>query len=401
MNTIFIQFYSDMERQNFLQLYNGFCDSYNYLKNKGDFIWLDREKPELIDLPFKKGKAFVSIYFTDQLWIIYKYAEKYPDIHFLCGGPLIQSTEDRFSDLLDCIHIPNLELTTKTVEEYFNIPEFSQRWNLNLDGIKNLHSKRNIYFSYQVHSHCYWNKCNFCAYPKKIMRVRDNIDLSVIDEIDFNGEKQAKINVPCINKYNMDSVFGQMRYDRNIIYDFYLRCDDQEIRALDNNLGKFNGRLPRMKFRMGVEFPSDRMLKFMNKGITLEEIIRAIKMFEKYHNPDLHLYYLMIVGWPNLIKDDLIDFNKFADSISNLAHTVSINPLFCAPGTEVHEMWKDNIESKIYSGHFYKGYTPAVSAEVTEICEYVEKVMMTKTGKQWKLLNDYTESECNKMIQQK
>jgi len=391
-----------MERQNYLQIYNGFCDTYNYLKNKGDIIWIDREKDELIDLPFSKGKAFVSIYFTDQLWIIYKYAEKYPDINFVCGGPLIQSMEDRIGELLACVHIPNLELTVKSVEEYFNIPEYSQRWNLNLDGIKNLHSKRNIYFSYQIHSHCYWNKCNFCAYPKKLMRTREHIDLSVINDIDFNGEKQVKVNMPCLNKHYMKTVFDQMVFDQNIIYDFYLRCDDQEINSLDNTLSNFKGPLPRIKFRMGIEFPSDRMLTFMNKGITLDEIIRTVKMFEKYQkdNP-IYLYYLMIIRWPNLIKDDLIDFNKFAESIIQPAHTVSINPLFCAPGTEIHELWKNNIETKIYNGHFYKGYTPIVSDEVKAIDDYVEKTMATKTKKQWKLTNDYTNSNCNELIKLK
>jgi len=390
MNTLFIQFYAT-SFGNVIKLFNGFSDSYNYCKNLGDFLWVDVNKVDELELPFKKGKVYISVFFFEHLHIVYNLGKKYPDIKFICGGPIIQTYKSTMNELfVSKIDIPNIELVTLSVEEYFNIPNYSIEWNLNLDGIKNLSSYKFMMFTYQIISKCYWAKCTFCSYPGNPSGRRININLDCLNKIDFPGQKLIQVNSPCLDKKFIDEVFPKLKNFDDIQYVMLLRCDKSEIENVDFALQRFKDNIPNIKFRLGIEFPSNRMLKFMNKGITLNNILNALKMFRKYEGSNIQLYLLLMTAWPNIKKSDLINFDTFADNIINPVTAAVLSPLFCPVGSEVHNEFKNIIKTHEYSGPFYRGYIPKITKEVEEVDSYIFEVMKTKAKKLYYLNTKYS-----------
>ena len=142
-DTLFVQFYSQWKTRPNTYLWgigNGFSDTYDLCKSKGDFHWIkhnyDRQTFTTMDvikdckqeeLPIKKGRVFVSATTTTQVYQAHIWAEKYPDVNFIVGGPAIITGTFTY-DLLP----KNLMFTKKSVEEYFNVPNFSYEWKLRL-----------------------------------------------------------------------------------------------------------------------------------------------------------------------------------------------------------------------------------------------------------------------------
>ena len=96
MNTLFIQYYTRTSSGDFkgvLAVFNGFSDTYNFCVKKGDFLWVDINKVDELELHFKNGRVYVSVFFIDHLYSTYKLAKRYPDIEFICGGPVVQMYE--------------------------------------------------------------------------------------------------------------------------------------------------------------------------------------------------------------------------------------------------------------------------------------------------------------------
>ena len=180
-----------------------------------------------------------------------------------------------------------------------------------------------------------------------------------------------------------------MKTNKDIIYEIYLRCDPEEIKFVDSQLNKMKGNFPRINFRVGIEFPSNRMLSFMKKGINLDNIINAIKMFNKYDNTFIRMYILLITSWPNLIKDDLFDFHKFKDAIVKPVGAIVLSPLFCSVGTEVHKIFETQVDRYSSSGLFYKGYIPKISDEVKAIDNYMYNSLKDKASRIYTMQSDF------------
>ncbi len=355
MNTLFIQFYSAYNKEVYA-VYNGFSDTYDFCKNIGDFIWINENEMHTYKFPIKKGTIYVSAYFLKHLNQVVLWAKKNSNIKFIVGGPTIITDFN-----LDKYNFPlNIKLTTKSVEEYFGIPEFSQQWKLDINSIKHELKKYNtLLFSYTLDTSCYWKKCIFCNYHFVNNRKRQIIEPTLFESINFNGIKQVRLNSPGISGKQIKKLLPNLKYKKDITYDFLMRCNKSEYEALKIVLDSYI-KIPNLKIRLGIEFPSNRMLQYINKGFTVNDILKTMKLIKSYEN--IKLYTTFMIGWPNLIEEDINNLKNFITKIPKIDY-VSLHKTFCAYNTKLYDMYIKRKTKVSYEGQFLKGYYPDLTNE--------------------------------------
>jgi len=363
-DTLFIQFCSEFKSSRTgpcFALCNGFSETYDLCKNKGDFHWVndkdleDRNPP----LPINKGTAFISASYVSHLVQSTRWAWRYPEINFVVGGPAVLSGFDFQSS-----SPPNIEFSTKSVEEYFDEPNFCCKWKLELSDIdEDLSQFDVLIFSYNLETICYWGNCIFCNYSFNF-RQRDHVDMSTIDEIEFDGLKQVKVGSPGITPHYLEKVFKNIKYREDIEYDFMMRCDNDVTESLEHQLNNFQGIIPNLKFRFGIEFPSDKMLKFIKKGTTVDGILKTLAVSTRFDN--VNFYTLYMIGWPNLDQGDVDSLKYFISKVSKV-DAVIIFKTFFKINTPLYDMYKHRIRRKIYEGDFYRGYFVQLTDEQVKL----------------------------------
>ncbi len=120
-------------------------------------------------------------------------------------------------------------------------------------------------------------------------------------------------------------------------------CLDDELLALMKKSGC-------IRIKIGVESGSNKVLKSMRKGVTLERILKAIKTIKK-HGVPLTVY--LLAGFPGETTEDLRQTIKFARDLD--ADYYSLGVLAPYYGTQV---WSDlekagKIPDKEHWEYFY------------------------------------------------
>jgi hypothetical protein len=101
-----------------------------------------------------------------------------------------------------------------------------------------------------------------------------------------------------------------MKNNENKVFSIYLRAGTKELESLKKIRKRINFR--KTTFCIGVEFPSDRMLKIMDKGVTLQEYINMINFIQK--NDGNGVCYF-ITGWPEIEESDVKEAEYFFSKI--------------------------------------------------------------------------------------
>lgn len=113
-----------------------------------------------------------------------------------------------------------------------------------------------------------------------------------------------------------------------------------EVRADTANLDVFKA----MKdggcstVKVGLEVGTDRMLKEIKKGITLEQVRHCAELL---HEVGLPFTVYLMVGFPGMTVQDHLDTLEFAKSLDASHYTVSITAPY--PGTELYDMVIDDL----------------------------------------------------------
>lgn len=379
-NVLFIQFYIkeiDIIRgiKN-LGLLNGFSDTYNFCKNIGDFVWVDQDNATNYIIPFSKGTVFISAFFIKNLVSATKWAKENPDIKFVVGGPVVLLRNDVST-------LPNLFLERKSVEEYFNIPDFSNNWELDISYIKHITNKFDkIQFSYTIDSKCYWNKCTFCNYSIENNRKRKTIDFSFIDKISFDGIKHIRFNTPGLTKNYIEKIMNKIIPREDVIYNSLIRCDKPVYETLEYFLDKYKNTKAKFQFETGAEYPSNRILEHMQKGINVYDIRQTLSLLKRYENITNKVFFM--TGWPYIIENDLFELLDFCEKVKTLDF-IQLHRVFCFPDTAMHEMYKDRLYEKIYEGGYYRGYVIKLTEKELELSLKSEEALKKLT----KVVSDY------------
>lgn len=97
---------------------------------------------------------------------------------------------------------------------------------------------------------------------------------------------------------------------------------------------------------LGGESGSERMLKFLKKGITVEENIEAAEIA---HRNNINLFFNYILGLPEETKEDIEATEKMLQKIRPAWHSCSIYTAY--PGSDLYEYcWKNNL----FTGDHYR-----------------------------------------------
>lgn len=366
MDTLFIQFYSRTSYPpTCFELGNGFSDTYDLCKQRGDFYWIRHYHEDTdfnVKFPIKHGTAFISALFIEHLYTAYQWAINYPNVKFIVGGPAVLTCFLRGT-------IPtNLILTEKSVEEWFNIPNFSNRWYLDIP--KEIPENETIYFTYLLDNVCYWSKCIFCSYTAKqhkSNRVRKYLNFEFKD-LQYNGRKMIRLGTDAILPKNIKDLSTLPVIDNLDGYRVFFRASKKEYEVMKSfeNLNWAD----KIRFNIGLEFPTNRMWKYMKKGYNSNDVIELLKLIKN------SLFLSMMLGWDNLLKSDLIDLEEFMKKIPHAGKycSIKINKLFAIPGTFIHETYKKGKQDNL--GPFYIGFYPDLSKEQIRLNEEAKQIIL-------------------------
>ncbi|MFO8164841.1 MAG: hypothetical protein ACQEQO_10265 [Thermodesulfobacteriota bacterium] len=386
-DTIFLQFYNKT-KGGYFDLCNGFSDTYDLCKSKGDFFWteheIDREKWFIEEtytkskLPISKGKVYISAIYTNHLYQSYVWAQEYPHIQFVIGGPV--AAERRidskgwnplyFNIKSPRMLPPNLKITGKSVEDWFGVSNFSGKWRLDVPEFVPDDGK--IYFSYTLDNGCYWSKCIFCniaLHAKELFRKRKHMDFEFQD-LTHKGTKIVRLNTGSITIPYIREVMPALPCRDDMEYRLFMRPAKAENKALQEALNTQSGEFPHCVLGFGIEFPANRMLRYIDKGCTTAEILEFLSLCKENR---IRVNANLILGWDNLIEDDIRELNHFMERIPKKSiTTVQLRWLFAHPHTKVHDMYRGE---RITLGPFYEGFHVEISKKQKELNQEAAEII--------------------------
>jgi len=378
-DTLFVQFYNKT-KGGYFDLCNGFSDTYDLCKSKGDFYWVEHEvdrKKWFLDetyanrkLPINKGTVYISAIYTNHLYQSYVWAKEYPNIRFIVGGPV--AAERRIDAkgwnplyfAIDSYKVlpSNLKITGKSVEGWFGVVNFSGKWKLDVPEFVPDDGK--IYFSYTLDNGCYWSKCIFCniaLHAKDLFRKRKDMNFEFQD-IKHNGTKIVRLNTGSITIPYIREVLPALPCGDDMEYRLFMRPAKAENKALQEALHNRRGEFPHCVLGFGIEFPSNRMLRYIDKGCNTDEILEFLSLCRSNR---IRVNANLILGWDNLIEDDIREVESFMERVpENSITTVQLRWLFAHPHTKVHDTYKGE---GITLGPFYEGFHTEISEKQKEL----------------------------------
>jgi radical SAM superfamily enzyme YgiQ (UPF0313 family) len=378
-DTLFLQFYNKTKSAYF-DLCNGFSDTYDLCKSKGDFYWteheIDRTKWYLDDtyenrrLPINEGTVYISAIYMNHLYQSYVWAKEYPNIRFIVGGPI--AAERRIDengwhpvyvkvDSYDMLP-SNLEITGKSVEDWFEVPNFSGKWKVDVPEFVPDDSR--VYFSYTLDNGCYWRKCVFCniaLHAKEAFRKRKHMKYE-FEDMEHDGHKIVRLNTGSITTTYIREVLPELPRRNDIEYRLFVRPAKAENIALKDVLTEDGGIFPKLVLGFGMEFPTNRMLRFIGKGSNTDEVLEFLRLC---HENKIHINANFILGWDNLIEDDIRELENFMDSVpENSITTFQMRWLLAHPYTKLHDTYKGKA---IKLGPFYEGFRAEIGEKQMEL----------------------------------
>ena len=154
-----------------------------------------------------------------------------------------------------------------------------------------------------------------------------------------------------------------------------MRAAKAETNALKQAVKNFDKKIPTCTLGFGIEFPSDRMWKYLNKGTIMSEVIETLEFCMQ---TGFKVNANVILGWNNLTDQDLLDLEVFMDSLSgHTITTLQLRWLFAHPYTKIYDTY-DGVEDTIRLGPFNCGFNVKVDARQKELNLAAAKIIKEK-----------------------
>lgn len=354
MHISFIQFYSNslyLKDHKYTILHNGFSDIYEI--GKGKFTWAKTD--DKIELSFEKGKVYVSCFFANHLYEIYRTALRYPKVDFIVGGPALWG-------LKTLGKLPkNLTIYYGSLESYFN---GKHKWNLDIPV-----NTEEIYFTYSIRNYCTWGKCRYCIHscPPEECWQRSNYDFEFQH---LPGKHRVRLGISDITKNDLRFISNLPTYDKLVSYFASLRFDYKTISRL--NMIKQIKTLPPISLAAGLEFPTQHMWNYMKKGYTSSEVLKSLNLL---NNMEIPLTLGMITGWNCLTETDLFELELFMSKLPIFKSlTIFLYKLFIFNNSSLYHEYEPRKESTF--GPFNYGFMPKLSQKQIELNKKAEEIII-------------------------
>ena len=368
-DSLFLQFYSQ-RKSKIYNLLNGFSDTYDLCLRHGDMFWMqdeidsanwyDFDRYAEKKLPIQRGTLYVSALDVNHLYQCWVWAKQYPDIRFVVGGPVAteRSTggttwNPAYLRVDNPSAIPeNLILTGRSVESWFGEPEFSGPWKL--DVPEDIPEGSRIYFSYTLDNTCFWSRCIYCnigLHATDCIRRRRQMDFE-FRELPFNGTKLVRLNTGSITPKHIRELLPRLPTGNGFQYRTFMRAADPENQALKSALAACGDNIPDLVLGFGMEFPSERMWKFVDKGFGADEVMESLDICS---DAGIRANGNFIVGWKNLNPGDVDELEAFMDRLPERSFkNIQLRWLFAHPYTAIHDQYTGK---SVRFGPFYEGFS--------------------------------------------
>jgi len=298
-------------------LKNGFSPAWKMIEHqdRGPIIWVDMDLDNHKTFDFPNGVAYVSVYYKSELFRVLEWAKQRPDVHFHIGGPIVDTWE--LSKEIEN-SLPNFTSHHKTtIERLLFDYDISPKDHWDLIVPDDVYESDIAYgFSISKFNGCWWRKCTFC----KQKSVPKYLNYSEIPIIEYPGTKHIWINTYCMRPKDISLIYPNLPDRDDVRYASYLKLNHQSIVALSKAFEKMKCDPSNLAFNVGIEIPSDRLLKVFNRGVSLMEYIDGIN-FLLHHKCKVAINLIFRLG---VIKDiDVEDVKLFAEGITNNQNDLS------------------------------------------------------------------------------
>ncbi|OGM10666.1 hypothetical protein A2Z67_06160 [Candidatus Woesebacteria bacterium RBG_13_36_22] len=304
MDRAFVQFhllYKKTEIEGGVRcLQNGFSSVWS-LANP---VWVYQEKGILPELPVDVDEYYISVWGFADLAVSRAWAKKNPDKKFILGGPVVLYTpksmvKKAFAEYKNVELLPNLS------EDIFGIKFSSKNWGIKFPDIQ----ERVSIYSYHLGDSCYWSKCTFCTVPEgnTWIEPRDEYDVEML----WDAPKGIVwLATPAIPPSKLD-VLLRLNYSGKI-YRTFIRADKSTYDSLEKIIDRIPSK--KMMFNVGVEFPSNKMLSKVNKGVTVSDLTRILNLIYERGQQASCSYLTNLHG---IGKDEVEEAKSFFKSLKD------------------------------------------------------------------------------------
>jgi len=375
MKRVFLQFYYLPPHSLLTPYYavqNGFSSVLEDCKQAGEVMWIEYNIASTIQetlklqgefkLPAKADEVFVSCWLYTQLYLVYLWALKYPEITFIVGGPTVRAAPP-----ILLFNLPeNMVFNKGLAEEIFNRKPNPTTWRIEPLPKKDLLPMYTFYIS----GTCYWEqsgkRCSFCNYSSEDKR---EFDLDTLRKYAIPGT--VYLWSPSFSPSDIKSILPKLPYTDTYNYFLFIRGGIGEMKAVQETLPRVT-KPENLTWYLGVEFPSKRILDNMSKGVTLDSLIETINTISSF---GCKIILSHISRWPDLKERDLEDASYFVDrvNIENVLHR--FKPLFIKTSSNLEKEIKG---TSISYGPFFIGYVPTLTSEQEELNKKVIRIFKDK-----------------------
>jgi hypothetical protein len=310
---------------------NGLSYVWDKLKKHGDFVWRDvnDESPPTI----VEGTIYASVWYSKSLRLLYNWAKKYPKLEIYICGPIVLHYDFSLGKELSNFHYLRAD-----AEDFF-FKGKTGRWNLEIP-----YTDKPIGYSVGLTKGygCYWGHCRYCKITGKL----EYRNINEIPVLDIPNHKYIWIHTYSLPPYMIKRFYPTLENRTDVNYATYVRGDKHVTQALKETLPKLSIDPKYLGFDVGVEFPSDNVLKYMKKGLTVQEYIDFTKVAA---SAGIRLHFNLIVGWKYTNWDDVKSVETFLNSISKVSKpktiTANIYPLTIVSNRSMFEDYQlDELE---------------------------------------------------------
>jgi hypothetical protein len=326
MKKYFLQFYREEDflygPDRIVNFNNGLSLVWNQLKEQGEMVWRNVEEETIVAT---EGIIYASVWYSKSLRLLYKWAQTYSNLEVYVCGPLVLHYGIKLGKELPNFHISNLN-----AEDLLCNGQISE-WNLEV-----VETEKPIGYSVALVDGygCYWGKCRYCKITGKL-KYRETYTVPVIDS---PHKKFIWLHVYSMPPFFMKKLYPQFEKRDDVVYATYIRGDNYSTKALKEILPLLKVDPKYLAFNLGIEYPSDKMLKYMNKGATVKDYLNFIEVCSQN---DIRLHFNFILGWKPTDYDDLDSMKYFLDKISLISKpntiTANVYPLTIMPDRKMSE----------------------------------------------------------------
>ncbi len=277
MKTALITFYREFFNST-IYISNGFSFFRHMLEGEDLFISTNYDSPKELKKRLESyDKVYCSVHFAHE----FEFVRGISDSRWVMGGSYFATVGMPYGTAKDLKWLENnpSEIIYTSYEKHVGVPisnTFTDYWHDKMDQFKNPH---NLLFGYScsLGLHCYWDKCKFCFSPSRESYYRKDLD-KIFQGLKKNPYPISSV-LPCIGsihpfmlKYILDNanIFREKHIPRLGIF----ARSDKSILSIVKDTDDTSV----VTFLMGLEFFSDKVLSFFNKGFTVKEVIDVIDL---------------------------------------------------------------------------------------------------------------------------